>query len=126
MMQPEFLIEALKACRAAGYHTAVDTSGQALQANFEAVIPFSNLFLFDLKHLDNSMHEKYTGVPNKLILSNLRLLVSRGKEIMIRIPVIPGVNDDKLHLENLRAFLTENMGGSLRKVSLLPYHKPVS
>jgi pyruvate formate lyase activating enzyme len=123
MMQPEFLAEALRECKAAGYHTAVDTSGQSLASNIESVMPYTDLYLFDLKHIDSMVHEKYTGVPNTLILSNLRLIAAAGKDLMIRIPVIPGINDDAETLEKVRSFLTENIGSSIKKVSLLPYHK---
>jgi pyruvate formate lyase activating enzyme len=123
MMQPEFLLDALKACKSEGYHTAVDTSGYSPAANFEAILPYTDLFLFDLKHLDSKCHENFTGVANSLILGNLRLLLDSGKDIMIRIPIIPGINDDSEHLEILKSFLTENATGNLKKISLLPYHK---
>jgi pyruvate formate lyase activating enzyme len=123
MMQTEFLLGALKACKAEGYHTAVDTSGYSLAENYEAILPYTDLFLFDLKHLDSASHEKYTGVPNSLILGNFKLLLDSGKDIIIRIPVIPGKNDDSDHLEKLRHFLAENATVNLKKICLLPYHK---
>ncbi|HBC80263.1 MAG TPA: glycyl-radical enzyme activating protein, partial [Bacteroidales bacterium] len=87
MMQPDFLLETLKSCKAEGYHTAVDTSGYASLDNFHAIIPYTDLFLFDLKHLDAYRHIEYTGVSNISILDNLRMIVKSGKDIMVRIPV---------------------------------------
>jgi pyruvate formate lyase activating enzyme len=123
MLQTEFLSEALKACKSNGYHTAVDTSGYSSIDNFKTVIPFTDLFLFDIKHLNDNLHYEYTGVSNMLILENLRLLLSSGRDIMIRIPVIPGINDDNDHMENLREFIINNKTENLKKINLLPYHK---
>jgi pyruvate formate lyase activating enzyme len=123
MMQPEFLLEALKACKNKGYHTAVDTSGYAPEEKFIAVIPFTDLFLFDIKHLDSRKHAELTGVSNSQILSNYRLLLDSGKEMMIRFPVIPGKNDDPEHLERLRGFIEETGKANLLKICLLPFHK---
>lgn len=123
MQQPEFLLEALKACKVNGYHTAVDTSGYSLPAAYSAIIPYTDLFLFDIKHLDNDKHEKYTSVSNTLIINNFKLILDSGTDVMVRIPVIPGYNDDYDHLEKLRSFLTRNRADNLKKISLLPYHR---
>ena len=123
LLQIDFLLEALKACRENGYHTAVDTSGYSRAENFKAIIPFTNLFLFDIKHLDNAVHEKLTSVQNTLIISNFRLILESGSDLMVRFPVIPGYNDDYDHLERLRSFLLESKAGNLQRICLLPYHK---
>ncbi len=123
MQQPEFLLDALKTCREKGYHTAVDTSGYSLPVNYSAIIPYTDLFLFDIKHLDDEKHVKYTGVSNALIISNFKLILESGTDIMVRIPVIPGFNDDKNHLELVRSFLAYNKAENLKKISLLPYHR---
>lgn len=123
MMQSEFLIEALKACSENGYHTAVDTSGYSSVENFRAVMPYTNLFLFDIKHFDDSKHIEYTGVSNIGILENLRMILKEGKDVMIRVPVIPGINDDPGNLHSLREMLIELKCDNLRKINLLPYHR---
>lgn len=123
MMQIEFLRETLKACKAIGYHTAVDTSGYSSAENFKSIIPFTDLFLFDLKHFDDVSHIEFTGVSNILILENYRLLINSGKEIMLRIPIIPGMNDDNAHLIKLKKFLQTTGTDPLKKINLLPYHK---
>jgi len=123
MMQSDFLLDALKACKANGYHTAVDTSGYASSENFKMIMPFTDLFLFDIKHLDDSMHIEYTGVSNIGILENLGMILKSGKEVMVRIPVIPGRNDDTPHLSELKDFLSVLRNDNLKKISLLPYHR---
>ena len=123
MLQFEFLLEALKACKENGYHTAVDTSGFSPTDHYKSIIPFTDLFLFDLKHLDEAKHIESTGVSNTLILDNYRLLLECGKDIMVRIPVVPGINDDPYHLERLKDFLTSTKTFSLKKINLLPFHK---
>jgi pyruvate formate lyase activating enzyme len=123
MLQAEFLVQALKACKEKGYRTAVDTSGYSSPENYKSVIPYTDLFLFDLKHLDDAKHIGSTGVSNIGILDNYRLLLGSGKDVIVRIPVIPGINDDSVHIERLKQFLMETKTDSLRKINLLPFHK---
>jgi pyruvate formate lyase activating enzyme len=123
MLQSEFLKEVLAACKQKGYHTAVDTSGYSSSESFKSIIPYTDLFLFDLKHLDPVKHQELTGVTNEMILENLNLLLACGKDLMIRIPVIPGKNDDNDNLERLIQFLDKSKTESLKRISLLPYHK---
>jgi pyruvate formate lyase activating enzyme len=123
MLQSEFLLEALKVCKENGFHTAVDTSGYSPSENFKSILPFTDLFLFDIKHLDKARHFESTGVSNTTILENYRLLLESGKDVMLRIPVIPGFNDDMDHLQKLRNFIKETKTGSLKKINLLPFHK---
>ncbi len=123
LLQPEFLLEALMKCKTDGYHTAVDTSGYAKTENYESIIPYTDLFLFDIKHADDKKHLQYTGVSNELILNNLQLILDKGKDVWIRIPVVPGINDDSGHLEMLRSLLLKVKCNNLKKVNLLPYHK---
>jgi len=123
MLQTEFLLDVLKACKTKGYHTAVDTSGYSPMENYKSVIPFTDLFLFDIKHLDEVKHLESTGVSNSGILDNYRLLINSGRDVMVRIPVIPGFNDDQDQLERLRKFITETKTSSVKKINLLPFHK---
>ncbi|MCX6321613.1 MAG: glycyl-radical enzyme activating protein [Bacteroidia bacterium] len=123
MLQFEFLFEALKACKENGYHTAVDTSGYSSFENYKSIIPVTDLFLFDIKHLDEARHIELTGVSNIGILDNYRILLNSGKDIMVRVPVIPGFNDDPDHLKKLKQFLLSTKTESLKKINLLPFHK---
>ncbi len=123
MLQFEFLIEALKACKNAGYHTAVDTAGYSRAENYKAIMPFTDLFLFDLKHLDDKKHAGLTGVSNMIILENLRILAGEARSIMLRIPVIPGKNDDIEHMKAMRDFIGKIENSNVHRINLLPYHK---
>jgi pyruvate formate lyase activating enzyme len=81
----------------------------------------TDLFLYDLKHMDSDKHRQYTGVPNELILNNLKLLARHGTKIRVRVPVIPGLNDDAKNLQNLKDFLLTLP--EVRDLHLLPYHR---
>lgn len=121
LMQPEFLESLLRACRARGFHTALDTSGYAPWATLARVSEHVSLFLYDLKLMDDRKHREFTGVSNELILANLHELARRGSAIVVRLPLIPGVNDG---LEDLRR--TGEFVASLARpcpVNILPYHR---
>lgn len=121
LVQAVFLKEALAGCKALRIHTAVDTCGYAPRETLLSVCDYVDLFLFDLKVMDDGRHQRYTGVSNALILENLRLLDDLGRDIAIRVPLIPGLNDDE---ENLRK--TAEFVSSLKRVPcvhLLPYHE---
>jgi pyruvate formate lyase activating enzyme len=123
MVQFNFLLSVLKACKENGYHTAVDTSGFSSSENFKLIIPFTDLFLFDLKHMDEDRHIELTGISNAGILENYLFLLNSGKDVMLRVPVIPGSNDDYLNMEKLRRFIVKTKTDSLKKINLLPFHK---
>ncbi|MBN1388638.1 MAG: glycyl-radical enzyme activating protein [Bacteroidales bacterium] len=123
LLQVDFLVEALNTFKSEGIHTAVDTSGYASVSAIDAVIPFTDLFLFDIKHLDPLKHKKYTGVSNNLILKNFDYIITKGKKVIIRIPVIPGFNDDPDHLKALRDFVLGKQGVNIERIDLLPFHR---
>lgn len=123
MLQSEFLGSALAASKEAGYSTAVDTSGYTPTENFRSILPYTDLFLFDLKHLDDQKHIDNTGVSNSLILQNWRFLLENAKAVSLRIPVIPGFNDDPDHLERLRQYIILTRTDALKNINLLPFHK---
>ncbi|MEA1886920.1 MAG: glycyl-radical enzyme activating protein [Bacteroidota bacterium] len=123
LLQADFLSEALKRFKSEGIHTAVDTCGHVPVSAIDAVIPYTDLFLFDIKHLDPSKHEKYTGVSNKLILKNFDYILAKGKKVIIRIPVIPGINDDSDHLKAVRDFVLGKQGVNIERLDLLPFHR---
>lgn len=119
MAQLEFLREALTACKQADLHTAIDTCGHVPWDAFSEVLPWTDLFLYDLKLMDPLRHQDATGVSNELILDNLRRLAEQTDRITIRIPVIPTVNDDEENARQLIAYLKRIRLGD---VHLLPYH----
>ena len=120
LLQPEFTLELLKAARAEGIHTCLDTCGWASQRAFEQVLPFVNLFLFDYKATDPETHRKLTGVSIDLILSNLDFLVKQGASIRLRCPLVPGINDSFDHLAGIAALQLRYPG--LEGVDLMAYH----
>jgi len=124
LMQPEFLHELLFQLKEIGIHTAIETCGYAEWEVFEKISPYLDLFLFDVKHTNAEKHRKFTGKSNKLILQSLAKLLSQDVSIIIRIPLIPGFNDDSDTIRDICSFLAENDGmKSIQRVDLLPYHK---
>lgn len=121
LFQPLFLEEALRACTEKNIDTALDTSGYAPAAVMKQILPFTNLFLFDIKQMDDSAHINYTGVSNKIVLSNLELIAGAGKRIWIRIPLIEDINDQH---ENMQAISKKIKGirKNIELINLLPYH----
>lgn len=120
MLQPEALGALLRLCREAGIHTAVDTAGHVPFEFFERILPDTDLFLYDIKCMDEEKHRRYTGVGNRRILENLRQLLLRGARVLIRVPVIPGVNASVEEMEAIRDFLKELPPPE--GIELLPYH----
>ena len=120
MLQIDFLTEILKRCKESGIHTAVDTAGHVPYESFERVLPYTDLFLYDIKCVDSEKHRQYTGVGNELILENLKKLLTLGAPVWVRIPIVSAVNDSECEMKNIRGFL--DMHGLPKKVELLPYH----
>lgn len=121
LMQPEFLLALLNKCQNKWIHTAVDTSCYAEKKVIEAVGKKTSLFLCDIKHMDSEIHERFTGVGNNLILDNIRFLSEVGKEIIIRIPVIPGFNDDNVNIEATGKFAASLSG--ISRIDILPFNR---
>ncbi|MCX6134272.1 MAG: glycyl-radical enzyme activating protein [Ignavibacteriales bacterium] len=120
MLQHEFLHSLLGACKLKGIHTVVDTTGFTSPEILQRLSPLVDLFLYDLKTLDDQKHREYVGVPNRLILSNLKRLAEWGKDVIVRIPIIPGVNDDPVSIRESGVFIASL--GNVSEVNLLPYH----
>ena len=121
LLHPELLIPLLDACKAAGIHNCVDTSGFAGTNLLLNVAQKTDLFLYDLKLMDSQRHQKFTGVSNELILKNLQSLSNTNTNIIIRIPLIKGINDDEDNIERAVEFISSLAGNSI-PVELLPYH----
>jgi pyruvate formate lyase activating enzyme len=121
LAQPGFLLACLEACRAEGLHTALDTCGQAPQDLLLRAAALSDLVLYDLKLTDSRAHERHTGVPSGPILENLRALAALQGNVWLRIPVVPGLNDDEENAAAAAALASDLPG--VRKVCLLPYHR---
>jgi len=122
LLQPAFAEALLRLAKAERLDTAIETTGNAPWETLEAVRPYVDLWLFDLKHMDSPAHRKWTGLGNELILSNLRRLAATGAPVRVRVPLIPGVNSSADNLRHTAEFVTQ-LGGAVRSLDLLPYHK---
>lgn len=120
LQQAAFAIEVLRRLRAEGVHTALDTCGHARWQDLAAAASHADLVLYDVKLLDDARHRAATGVSNRLILDNLQALAAVHSQIWIRIPIVPGINDDEANLRATAAFLAPLAG--VTRVDLLPYH----
>jgi len=121
LFQPEFLAALLRESKKAGLHTTVDTAGDAPWEIFESVMDFVDLWLYDFKLFDGAQHKKTTGVHNGRILENLKKLTGLGKNVHIRIPVIPDINDGETERKSMTDFLAEI--GFDGPVEYLPFHQ---
>ena len=120
LLQRDFVRTVLEMAREEGINTAIETCGYVPWTSFESVLPYVNLFLFDLKHMDAEKHLRLTGQRNDLILSNARRLAAQGAQIIFRVPVIPGLNDSEANIRATARFAAELGVG---RVELLPYHQ---
>ena len=120
LLQSKFLAETMAILKTRGVHIAVDTCGDVPWGAFEEVLPYTDLFLYDIKHIDSALHKKGTGSGNERILENLRHLQTCEAAIEIRTPVIPGYNDDKKTLQGIALLLRDCP--RVKTWRLLPYH----
>jgi pyruvate formate lyase activating enzyme len=120
LAQRAFLAELLRACHALEIHTAVDTCGYTPWEALDSIRADTDLFLYDLKLMDDTRHRLHTGVSNRLILDNLQALSASGARIIVRMPVIPGINDSDDDLHHLGAFAA--VLPHLERLDILPYH----
>ena len=121
MAQADFAEKILKACKRLNIHTALESCGHAPWKDMQRMAPFTDQFFYDLKHIDPVAHQKWTGVSNKLILNNLRKLTSIHPQIVVRYPLIPGVNGSDAEILALIRFIKGVEG--IRKVEISPYHR---
>lgn len=122
LLQGEFLLAVLRRCREASIHTCIETSGCVPSEQFQEVLPYLNWVFADLKHMDPEVHRRVTGADNRQILENIRLLAGeawRGFPV-VRIPVVPGVNDDEV---NIRATARWVRDQGLEVINILPLHR---
>lgn len=123
--QPVFAGAILRQARLNGVHTAMETCGQSTWEVYRELAPHTDLFLYDLKHIDPDKHKANTGVSNERILNNLTRLLEFGANVLVRIPLISGVNDDPDSLSGALAWLEKiaSNAANLKGVEVLPYHR---
>ncbi|MBD3184865.1 glycyl-radical enzyme activating protein [Candidatus Poribacteria bacterium] len=119
--QPDFCLAVLKASKEEGMHTTLDTSGCVKWDTLEKILEYVDLVLYDMKHMNPDKHKEFTGVPNELILSNLKKMDQLSIPIEIRMPTIPELNDSQENLQALAEFLSELK--NVKRIKLLPYHR---
>jgi pyruvate formate lyase activating enzyme len=124
LMQPEFLFDLLDTCRRLEIHTAVDTSGHTTRELLLEAAAKTDLVLYDLKHMDPEIHAKYTGVTNQAILDNLRSIAATNTKIHVRIPLMPGINDNRRNIHDTGSFLQPLR--NIECVDILPAHNEMT
>lgn len=121
MMQINFLKDVLEKCVAEGIQTAVDTSGYSPEESFNSIYDLVDLFLFDLKLIDDEKHNQFTDVSNELIHQNIKLLCEKGDKVIIRIPLIPGITDTEKNIYDIYEFIKTL--SNVRRIDILPYNE---
>ena len=122
LAQPDFAAAILKRCKEGGISTCVETTGFATPENFAKVLPYVDIFLYDLKSLNDEVHKKWTGVSNEPILRNLETAMHSDSQVVIRWPFIPTVNDTEENLNLMKEKLLELNKIKPTRVEILPYH----
>ena len=124
MMQPEFATNLLMTCKQEGINTAIETCGYTKLESILQVAEFTDLFLFDIKHIDPERHYKLTGVHNERILQNLSELLHRRYNVKVRMPLLKGINDNQDEIERIITFLRPFRDyKNFKGIDMLPYHK---
>ncbi|MEM3650871.1 MAG: glycyl-radical enzyme activating protein [Candidatus Jordarchaeaceae archaeon] len=120
LYQAKFTLNLLRECKNRGLHTALDTTGHAKWEVLDEISNYTDLVLFDIKHLDSEIHQKGTGVGNELILKNLDKILKKGATVWARVPIIPNFNNSSQYIETLAKFLSKK---PFQKISILNYHE---
>ena len=118
--QPEFLRALLKECKKKDIHTSLDTTGCVPKKIFNTIIDDVDLFLYDLKIMDEASHIRFTGQSNKRVIDNLKTLAEKGKNVIVRFPVIPGFTDSEENIKAVGTFVSSL--DTIKEIHLLPYH----
>jgi pyruvate formate lyase activating enzyme len=118
--QPDFAASILMACKKLALHTAIETAGHVPWSSFEKIIPFTDLFLFDVKHTDSEKMRLHTRADTNRIIDNLEKLMPEAKQVIVRVPVIPEFNDTSEEIQMIARFAK---GLDIRELHLLPYHR---
>jgi pyruvate formate lyase activating enzyme len=121
LLQSDFVAELFKACKDEKIHTCCESSFHVDWKDIEKILPYTNFIISDIKHMDTNIHKKYTGVHNNKILENLKRVTSEGRELILRIPIIPNVNDNMNNIEATADFIINELGGRIRTLQLLSF-----
>ena len=120
LLQFDFLYQSIIKCKENGIHTTLDTSGFASLDKIKKIASVVDLFLFDIKLIDNALHKKYTNVQVLDILDNLKWLDKNKKNVILRFPIIPNITDTKENIKEIKDFVSSL--NNIKRIDLLPYH----
>lgn len=120
MAQFPFVLALVNQLKSEAYHVCVDTSGLAPELHFKKILPYVDLFHYDIKALDKQVHLEQAGADNEEILKNLKLICHHDKKVILRCPIIPGVNDTASHFSGVANLANDHP--SIERIDLLPYH----
>lgn len=120
LLQPDFAVALLKACKDSGINTAIETTGFANAEVIERFLPYLDTVLMDIKHIDSDKHKEFTTQPNERILENAKIIASKARKLIIRVPVIPTFNDTVAEIADIAAFAVSLP--NVNEIHLLPYH----
>ena len=120
LLQPDFAVALLKACKDSGINTAIETTGFANADVIERFLPYLDTVLMDIKHINSEKHKEFTSQPNERILENAKLIASKANKLIIRVPVIPTFNDTVAEIAEISAFASSLP--NVDEIHLLPYH----
>jgi len=120
-LYPEFVCELLEKCRNEHIHTAIETCGYVKWSSLLRIEPYVDLFLYDVKLISPDKHKEWTGIDNSLILENLKKLSGMGSNIIIRVPLIPGVNDDEEEFTRIAEYVKSL--GNITDIHIMPFHQ---
>ncbi|WP_419724465.1 (2S)-3-sulfopropanediol dehydratase activating enzyme [Terrisporobacter petrolearius] len=121
LLQSDFVAELFKACKDEDIQTCCESSFYADWKEIEKILPYTDIIISDIKHMDTDIHKKHTGVHNKRILENLKKLTSEERKLILRIPIIPNVNDDMNNIEATADFIVDDLNGRVRTLQLLSF-----
>lgn len=121
LFQADFTIALLKAFKENGLHTAIESTGCSKFETIQKLLPYLDLYLMDIKHMDGEKHKAYTGQSNEIILENARHIADSGMQVIIRVPVIPGFNETEEEIRKIAEFV--HSLGTVHELHLLPYHR---
>ena len=121
MVQSDFVLELFKACKDAGISTCIESTFYAPWKDIEKLLPYTDLIITDIKHMNSEVHKENTGVHNELILENLKKLADLKRKMIVRIPVIPGFNDTQENIEETADYITNSLNGCVRTLQLLSF-----
>ena len=124
MVQWEFTLALLKECKKKRINTCVESELYCKTETLDKILPYTNMMIADIKHFDSDIHKQLTGAPNEIILKNIQHLIDCKVPLVLRIPVVPGYNDDEKNMRDTAKFISETLGNQIIQLQLLPF-KPM-